>query len=64
MFSGTEELWPTLCAVSIIPAIIMSMILPFCPESPRYLLLKKSDTVGATKGKQTVKYSKSSSHFA
>ncbi|XP_064459423.1 solute carrier family 2, facilitated glucose transporter member 1-like [Ornithodoros turicata] len=38
---GTEEGWPILFGVPLIPAVLMLMSLPFCPESPKYLLLVK-----------------------
>ncbi|XP_063371967.1 solute carrier family 2, facilitated glucose transporter member 3-like [Cydia amplana] len=38
---GTEEGWPWLLAVCAIPAVIQSVTLPLCPESPKYLLLNK-----------------------
>lgn len=36
---GTKDLWPFLFGIAFIPAILQLMMLPFCPESPRYLLL-------------------------
>lgn len=36
---GTKELWPFLFGFAFIPAILQLIMLPFCPESPRYLLL-------------------------
>lgn len=36
---GTRELWPFLFGFAFIPAILQLIMLPFCPESPRYLLL-------------------------
>ncbi|KAM3873231.1 solute carrier family 2, facilitated glucose transporter member 3 [Diretmus argenteus] len=36
---GSETLWPLLLALTIVPAILQSIMLPFCPESPRYLLI-------------------------
>lgn len=36
---GTNEHWPFLFAFAFIPAILQLIMLPFCPESPRYLLL-------------------------
>ncbi|KAJ8950506.1 hypothetical protein NQ318_015250, partial [Aromia moschata] len=38
---GTKETWPTLLAITIVPAIFQMVTLPFCPESPKYLLLSK-----------------------
>lgn len=35
---GTDSLWVTLLMVTVIPAILQVIALPFCPESPKYLL--------------------------
>ncbi|XP_048467291.1 solute carrier family 2, facilitated glucose transporter member 11-like isoform X1 [Rhincodon typus] len=40
---GSEDLWPVLLASFAAPAIIQLMTLPWCPESPRYLLIDKED---------------------
>lgn len=40
---GSEELWPGLLGLTIIPAILQSAALPFCPESPRFLLINKKE---------------------
>lgn len=36
---GSDLLWPLLLALTILPAVLQSIMLPFCPESPRYLLI-------------------------
>ncbi|KAJ3597842.1 hypothetical protein NHX12_001358 [Muraenolepis orangiensis] len=36
---GSESLWPVLLALTALPAILQTAMLPFCPESPRYLLI-------------------------
>lgn len=36
---GSDSLWPLLLALTILPAILQTILLPFCPESPRYLLI-------------------------
>lgn len=38
-FLGTKELWPFLFGFAFVPAILQLIMLPFCPESPRYLLI-------------------------
>ncbi|XP_072047277.1 solute carrier family 2, facilitated glucose transporter member 3-like [Amphiura filiformis] len=38
---GTDDLWPLLLALTAAPAIIQIVTLPFCYESPRYLLIMK-----------------------
>ncbi|KAG8520731.1 Solute carrier family 2, facilitated glucose transporter member 3 [Galemys pyrenaicus] len=40
---GTEELWPLLLGLTVIPAVIQSAALPFCPESPRFLLINRTE---------------------
>ncbi|MEQ2277026.1 Solute carrier 2, facilitated glucose transporter member 1 [Xenotaenia resolanae] len=36
---GSDNLWPLLLALTILPAVLQTIMLPFCPESPRYLLI-------------------------
>ncbi|XP_064610529.1 solute carrier family 2, facilitated glucose transporter member 1-like [Liolophura sinensis] len=38
---GTEKLWPALLGFSIVPVIFQLIVLPFCPETPRFLILNK-----------------------
>ncbi|GFV12586.1 glucose transporter type 1 [Trichonephila clavipes] len=38
---GTAGGWPFLLGISVIPAVLQLLILPLCPESPRYLLISK-----------------------
>ncbi|GIX99207.1 glucose transporter type 1 [Caerostris darwini] len=40
---GTAGGWPFLFGISVIPAVLQLMILPLCPESPRYLLISKQE---------------------
>ncbi|XP_069488057.1 solute carrier family 2, facilitated glucose transporter member 9 isoform X2 [Ambystoma mexicanum] len=49
---GRESLWPCLFGLIAIPALIQLAVLPFLPESPRYLLLEKKDTARAEKAFQ------------
>ncbi|KAM4854995.1 solute carrier family 2, facilitated glucose transporter member 9 [Thomomys bottae] len=49
---GKESTWPYLFGVIIVPALVQLTVLPFLPESPRYLLLEKCDETGATKALQ------------
>jgi len=44
---GTEDGWPWLLAITAIPAIFQLATLPWCPESPKYLLLDKDDEMAA-----------------
>lgn len=36
---GGSSLWPLLLALTLVPALVQCALLPFCPESPRYLLI-------------------------
>uniref|UniRef100_A0AAY4D9X0 Major facilitator superfamily (MFS) profile domain-containing protein n=1 Tax=Denticeps clupeoides TaxID=299321 RepID=A0AAY4D9X0_9TELE len=36
---GNSTLWPFLLGFTFIPAVLQCVLLPFCPESPRYLLI-------------------------
>ncbi|XP_051574985.1 solute carrier family 2, facilitated glucose transporter member 3 isoform X1 [Myxocyprinus asiaticus] len=36
---GSQDLWPILLALTVLPAVLQSVMLIFCPESPRYLLM-------------------------
>ncbi|CAL1575659.1 unnamed protein product [Knipowitschia caucasica] len=36
---GNDSFWPILLGLSGSPAILQSLLLPFCPESPRYLYI-------------------------
>jgi len=49
---GTERLWPVLLLLNVIPALLCCIVLPFMPESPRYLMLIRKDVRSAEKGKQ------------
>lgn len=46
---GTESQWPVLFGVTIVPAILMVLSLPFCPESPKHTLLIQGKDVDAQK---------------
>ncbi|KAF5403878.1 hypothetical protein PHET_02771 [Paragonimus heterotremus] len=47
---NTEQLWPLAVVLGSIPAIISLIVLPFCPESPRFLFLKKGQELEARRG--------------
>lgn len=38
---GTNEGWPLLLGLAVVPALLQLVLLPICPESPRYLLITK-----------------------
>lgn len=44
---GTQELWPFLFAIPLLPAAIMLITLPHCCESPKHLLLNKGQELRA-----------------
>lgn len=47
---GSATLWPILLAGSAVPFILSCCVLPFYPDSPRWLLVKKGNEELATKG--------------
>jgi len=49
---GNDSGWPWLLAITAVPAIFQIATLPFCPESPKYLLLDKDDEHGAEEALQ------------
>ncbi|XP_053481817.1 solute carrier family 2, facilitated glucose transporter member 1 [Ictalurus furcatus] len=36
---GSQDLWPLLLGLTVLPALLQSIMLLFCSESPRYLLI-------------------------
>lgn len=46
---GTSTGWHVLLGLAIVPCVLQGLILPFCPESHRYLLLSKGDEEGSRK---------------
>ncbi|KAE8603952.1 hypothetical protein XENTR_v10014515 [Xenopus tropicalis] len=44
---GSEHLWPVLLGLSGVPAVVQTILLFFCPESPRFLLIKLGKTEAA-----------------
>merc|ERR1712226_1261263 len=44
---GSAELWPVLLNMGLVLGLIQCLTLPFCPESPRFLLISKEDRAGA-----------------
>ncbi|KAK7884480.1 hypothetical protein WMY93_027603 [Mugilogobius chulae] len=39
---GGSSLWPLLLSFTVLPALLQCALLPFCPESPRYLFINCS----------------------
>ena len=52
---GTNDGWPVLLGLAICPAILQLLLLPICPESPRYLLITKQCEEEARKCKSSRK---------
>ena len=44
---GSQELWPLLLALCALPSIAQVLVLPWCPESPRYLLISRGQEAAA-----------------
>lgn len=40
---GNATMWPVLLGFTFIPAVVQCILLPMCPESPRYLLINRSE---------------------
>ncbi|CAL4185244.1 unnamed protein product, partial [Meganyctiphanes norvegica] len=38
---GNKNAWPLLLGLAVVPAVMQLVLLPVCPESPRYLLMSK-----------------------
>lgn len=36
---GSQELWPVLMGLTVLPTVLQMALLPFCPESPRFLYI-------------------------
>ena len=48
---GTDDLWPLLLGLTAAPAVFQLIVMPFCPESPRYLLIVKNEEEASKKSK-------------
>uniref|UniRef100_A0A3B3TYH7 Solute carrier family 2, facilitated glucose transporter member 4 n=1 Tax=Poecilia latipinna TaxID=48699 RepID=A0A3B3TYH7_9TELE len=42
MLLGSEDLWPVLLGLTVVPTVLQMGLLPFCPESPRFLYIIRS----------------------
>ncbi|XP_005988781.1 solute carrier family 2, facilitated glucose transporter member 1 [Latimeria chalumnae] len=40
---GNDSLWPLLLGFTFFPAVVQCGALPFCPESPRFLLINRNE---------------------
>ncbi|XP_076853944.1 solute carrier family 2, facilitated glucose transporter member 11b isoform X2 [Brachyhypopomus gauderio] len=45
---GREEYWPVLLSSTCVPALLQLVLLPWFPESPRYLLIDRADDLACT----------------
>ncbi|XP_008070799.1 solute carrier family 2, facilitated glucose transporter member 1 [Carlito syrichta] len=52
---GNEDLWPLLLSVIFAPALLQCVVLPFCPESPRFLLINRNEENRAKSGTEAGK---------
>ncbi|XP_064646970.1 solute carrier family 2, facilitated glucose transporter member 1-like [Lineus longissimus] len=55
---GTADLWPALLGFSMAPAFLQLILMPFCPETPRFLLITKEDSEGAKRALTTLRSTK------
>lgn len=46
---GNASLWPLLLSFTLLPAVLQCVLLPLCPESPRYLLINCNEESEARK---------------
>ncbi|XP_057711329.1 solute carrier family 2, facilitated glucose transporter member 4-like isoform X2 [Corythoichthys intestinalis] len=47
---GSEELWPVLLGLTVLPTVLQMALLPFCPESPRFLYIVRCQEHHAKRG--------------
>ncbi|KAM4636106.1 solute carrier family 2, facilitated glucose transporter member 3-like [Discoglossus pictus] len=52
---GSAQLWPLLLGLTVVLSVIQCVLLPFCPKSPRYLLIIKGETEKAREILQKVR---------
>lgn len=50
LIMGNESLWPLLLGFIFVPALLQCIILPFAPESPRFLLINRNEENKAKSG--------------
>ena len=48
---GTDDRWPYLLGVAVFPSALQMVLLPMCPESPRFLLITRQRENQARAGK-------------
>ena len=47
---GNETLWPLLLAMTAVPCLVSLIVLPWFPDSPRYLLIEQGNPKAAEAG--------------
>lgn len=47
---GSEDLWPVLMGLTVVPTVLQMAFLPFCPESPRFLFIVRCQEQQAKRG--------------
>ncbi|KAK5599282.1 Solute carrier 2, facilitated glucose transporter member 4, partial [Crenichthys baileyi] len=47
---GSKHLWPVLMGLTVVPTVLQMGLLPFCPESPRFLYIIRSQEHHAKRG--------------
>nr|XP_057924159.1 solute carrier family 2, facilitated glucose transporter member 4-like [Doryrhamphus excisus] len=47
---GSEDLWPVLLGLTVVPTVLQMGLLPFCPESPRFLYIVRCQEHHAKRG--------------
>ncbi|XP_035163513.1 solute carrier family 2, facilitated glucose transporter member 5 isoform X1 [Callithrix jacchus] len=52
---ANEDGWPILLGLTGVPAALQLVLLPFFPESPRYLLIQKKDEAAAKQALKTLR---------
>lgn len=50
---GSEDLWPLLLGITVVPTVLQMALLPFCPESPRFLYIVRCQEHHAKSGEVT-----------
>jgi MFS transporter, SP family, solute carrier family 2 (facilitated glucose transporter), member 1 len=47
---GSTSRWPILLGLALVPSLFQLITLPFCPDSPQFLIFGKQDDKKARKG--------------
>ena len=50
VLTGTHDRWPYLLALTAFPCLVSALVLPWLPDSPRYLLVNKNSEPKAAAG--------------